>query len=321
MSSNNVLITGGTGFFGRSLLRHYLSSDLSVDTSLTILTRNPHRFRLLYPELTLSKRLRFVEGDIEYPDSFPTDQRFTHILHAATDSTLGPTINPLEYYNQIVKGTSNLLDFAVKHRVPRFLLTSSGGVYGPQPPELPRLSESYLGAPPLNEISAAYSHGKRAAEHLCHLYSACFDLKFTIARCFAFVGPDLPLDAHFAIGNLIKNAMDASDLIIKGDGTPIRSYLDQRDLASWLWFLLFNGRNQEVYNVGSDEAITIHNLAIMIRDLISPKSEVIVLGQGNVISYRNIYIPDISKIYDHYSLRPKYHLQDSIVYCCSKLSR
>ena len=319
MATNNVLLTGGTGFFGRALLRYYFNSPLKSDTKLTIVSRNPTRFRNMYPELTLSSSIRLIEGDIDFPETLPSDEQYTHILHAATDSTLGPNLNSLKYYKQIVSGVSNLLDFAVQNNVPKFLLTSSGGIYGAQPNDLDRLSEDYLGSPPLMETTAAYSHGKRAAEHLSYLYSANFGINITIARCFAFVGQDLPLDAHFAIGNFLLNALNSTDLIIKGDGTAIRSYLDQRDLALWLWTLLFHGKNQEVYNVGSDEEISIYSLACLIRDLISPKSNVLVLGKRNTVSFRNRYVPDISKFKSDFSLQPKYTLRDAIYESVRKL--
>ena len=162
---------------------------------------------------------------------------FTHVLHAAADSTLGPQRSPLQRYDQIVDGTRNLLDFAVACGVQRFLLTSSGGVYGPQPEDMAKIPEDWLGMPdPLNPANA-YGVGKRAAEHLCALYHATHGIDTVIARCFAFVGEDLPLDVHFAIGNFIRDALWAEEIIVGGDGTPLRSYLDQRDLAQWLFDL------------------------------------------------------------------------------------
>ena len=305
-------MTGGTGFFGRALIRHYLTAPIFCSTTLTIISRNPDRFLKQYPHLTSAKNINLLQGDIMCLHSLPTDKRYTHIIHAATDSTLGPSLKPLERYEQIVVGTKNLLQFAVNNSVQKFLLTSSGGIYGPQPPSVESLDELYLGAPPLNEPTAAYSHGKRAAEHLCSLYRDSFGLDFTIARCFAFVGQDLPLNVHFAVGNLIYDAINNNELIIKGDGKPIRSYLDQRDLALWLWTLLFNASNGEVYNIGSDQPISILDLAHTIRDTLSPDKNIVVLGKNNPTQLRNCYIPRIQKINDHFGLQPSYSLAESI---------
>ena len=73
---------------------------------------------------------------------------------------------------------------------------------------------------------------KRASEHLCCLYNDRFGVESVVARCFSFVGQDLPLNAHFAIGNFIHDALHSTDEItVAGDGAPVRSYMNQADLA------------------------------------------------------------------------------------------
>jgi dTDP-glucose 4,6-dehydratase len=296
-ASSRILVTGGTGFFGRALLRAWLDKYRSgvALPLVTVLTRSPATFLECYPEFSGLSWLAFYEGDIGNRESLPHGELFTHILHAAADSTLGPQRSPLQRYDQIVDGTRNLLDFAVACGAQRFLLTSSGGVYGPQPEDVAKIPEDWLGMPdPLNPANA-YGVGKLAAEHLCALYHATHGIDTVIARCFAFVGEDLPLDVHFAIGNFIRDALWAEEIIVGGDGTPLRSYLDQRDLAQWLLTLLAAGKPNRAYNVGSDQAISVAALARLVGEIVSPGKAVRILGQAAGNSGRNIYVPDIRR--------------------------
>jgi dTDP-glucose 4,6-dehydratase len=309
---SQILLTGGTGFFGKSLLRYFVETGMSINTSICILSRNPDKFKATYPILASAKGLHFLRADIEDRKSLPWGQKFSHVLHAATDSTIGPKLKPLNRFNQIVVGTSNLLDLAVDVGARKFLLTSSGGIYGPQPADLDAIPEGWSGCPPLNETSSAYSQAKRVAEHLCSLYAEEYNLQTVIARCFAFVGPDLPLNVHFAIGNFIQDAFTNDTITVSGDGSPLRTYLDQRDLALWLFTLLQHGIPGETYNVGSDEVISIAELANLVRDIVAPEKSVHILRRAEAKTSRNRYVPDIRKICNHYDLKVTIPLSESI---------
>jgi UDP-glucuronate decarboxylase len=309
-----LLLTGGTGFFGRALLRSWIRDELCGVTvpEVTILTRSPISFVERYPEFSSKSWLTLHESNILNYKSLPVDDFFTHILHAATESTIGPSLSALQRYNEIVDGTRNILDYAVKNNVKRILLTSSGGVYGPQPATMSKIPESYLGIPdPLDPMSA-YSIGKRAAEHLCSLYNQHFGLESVIARCFSFAGKDLPLNAHFAIGNFIYDALHSDEITITGNGAPIRSYMDQADLANWLMCILDKGIAGHAYNVGSDKGIKISELAHLVRDILSPNKSVVFMDTATTFQGRNIYIPDIRVAKSELNLDVRISLNESI---------
>jgi dTDP-glucose 4,6-dehydratase len=220
----------------------------------------------------------------------------THVVHAAADSTNASRLTPLERYDQIVTGTREVLDLAVRCGAQRFLLVSSGAVYGRQPHDLLRIPETYGGIADPLDVSSAYSVGKRAAEHLCRLYADRYGIEVVIARCFAFVGEDLPTDAHFAIGNFIRDALRSDAIVVRGSGQSVRSYLHQSDLVDWLLALLWHGKPDEAYNVGSDAEISIRELANLVRDIVSPHKPVQVLGSSQADTGPNRYIPEIDKI-------------------------
>jgi UDP-glucuronate decarboxylase len=305
-----LLLTGGTGFFGLALLRHWHA--VAVPPEVVVLSRDPARFQARYPSLAQALWLSWVQGD-------PTDASalagiaggFSHVLHAATDSTLGPQRTPQQRFDQIVDGTRRMLDFARERGASRFLLTSSGGVYGRLPAGMTAVPEDYLGMPDPLDPKQAYSVAKRMAEHLCAL-AAAPGFEVVIARCFAFVGRDLPLDVHFAIGNFIRDALYGPAITVQGDGTPLRSYMDQRDLAEWLLALLERGVSREAYNLGSGEAISVAQLAHRVRDLLAPGKAVRVLGQPSS-GPRSVYVPDVRKAAQSLGLGLRIGLDQAII--------
>jgi len=310
MSTPHLFITGGTGFFGKSLLRYWTENTANRPIQVSILTRSPKAFLDTHSEFRNLDWVTFYEGDITCKDTFP-DLSCSHVLHAATDSTYGPQLPPIVRYDQIVSGTRNVLDFAVRAGAKRFILTSTGGVYGKPPQEMDKIPETYCGFPDPLRPENVHSIAKRAAEHLCILYSHQFRIEPVIARCFAFVGIDLPLDVHFAIGNFIRDATQGKDIIIQGDGTSVRSYLDQHDLAAWLTRLLDIGHPQTAYNVGSETAISIKDLATLVRDLVHPTGSVQILGQqGNQAATR--YVPDTRLARETLGLSQTVSLPDAI---------
>jgi UDP-glucuronate decarboxylase len=310
-----LLLTGGTGFFGRALLRHWQaqSGASSAPTEVVVLSRAPGEFLDRFPEFRGQEWLHFHRGDILQPETLPRGKRFTHVLHAAADSSLGHGLARMERHNQIVDGTRHLLDYAANNNIARFLLASSGGVYGPQPQDMLRIHEEYNQMPDPLDPANVYSVAKRYAEHLCALYRDKYGMETVIARCFAFVGRDLPLDAHFAVGNFIRDAVRSEAIQVKGDGSPIRSYMDQRDLAEWLLALLARGKAGHAYNVGSDQEISIRDLAHLVRDLLAPAKAVKIAGSQRDGNFRNRYVPSIDKAAQGLSLRLNHTLPESLI--------
>lgn len=295
---SHILLTGGTGFFGKAILRYLIKANSAarVRLTVTVLSRHPAKFLKEYPEFSNLSWLSFHQSDIMLPETLPGHLIGTRILHAAADSTIGPSLTPLDRYLQIVQGTQNMLDFAIKTEAKKFLYTSSGAVYGTQPSNMESIPENWHGMPdPLNPQNA-YGIAKRAAEHLCTLYYHTYGLHTVIARCFAFVGPDLPLDVHFAIGNFIRDALYRDEIVVNGNGSPIRSYLDQADLAVYLLTLLDKGVANEAYNVGSDQPIAIFELANIVKNILSPSKKIKFNYAVADNIDRNIYIPNINKI-------------------------
>ena len=313
MRDQRIFITGGTGFFGCWLLESFVwaNTQLKLNAIAVVLTRSNVQFAKKCPHLFSEPSLTFHEGDVKDFKFPPGD--FSHVIHAATEASVSLNKNnPQLMYDTIVQGTKHTLEFARQCGARRFLFTSSGAVYGKQPSHISHISEDYVDhATNPREIESAYASGKGKAEELCIQYAEQFNLDVKVARCFAFVGPYLPLNTHFAIGNFIRDALNGQSIIVKSDGAPFRSYLYAADLAIWLWTILFHGKTMHPYNVGSDELITIKDLACMVANNCEPKMEVHI-EQAFSAQLPERYVPDISRARSELNLKPQIGLKQAI---------
>lgn len=307
LEGQRVLVTGGTGFVGTWLLEA-VRLQQSGPRELLVPTRDPEAFLARHPAFAGDARFRFLEGDVRDLElrGAPVDA----VLHGATPAS--KVLNegsPLEMADVIVRGTERVLDVARLAGARRFLFLSSGLAYGRQPADCAAIAEHQMGHLDSMEPGAAYGNAKHFAEHLCLQHGIAHGFEVCIARLFAFVGPLLPLDAHFAAGNFLRDGLAGKRIQVQGDGTPLRSYLHAAELAHWLWTLMARGEAGQAYNVGSDEAVSIRELAELTGRVCGVGVDVLGTPVPNRAPAR--YVPDIRKAAG-LGLAPRWDLETSI---------
>jgi len=305
LRGRKLFVTGGTGFFGKWLLAALCRADaeLGLGLRVTVLSRDPASFLRRFPATADVPALRFEQGHVA--DFSLPDEPYDYVLHAASDTTdITTEAREEERARAIVGGTRRVLDLARTSGARRLLHVSSGAVYGAHAAQLSGAKEDdALAAQGL----IPYGEAKRAAERLCEESG----LDFVTARAFAFLGPYLPLDAHFAAGNFLRDARHGGPILVRGDGTALRSYLYPADLVVWLLRLLLRGGRGRAYNVGSDEVVTTAQLGRRIAGAVAPSPEVVIQSvqpQGP----QNIYLPDIRRARAELDLDVAIPLDDAI---------
>lgn len=313
MRGERLFVTGGTGFFGTWLLESFCwaNAKLRLGAKALVLTRDPDAFAHKASHLAADPAISFLTGDVR-DFAFPTGE-FAHVIHAASETTASAIQRePLDMLDTIVSGTRRVLDFSLGAGVRNLLYVSSGAVYGRIPADCEAVPEDYTGGPDVANADSTYGEAKRLAELLCAIYHRQYGLPVKIARGFAFVGPHLPLDAHFAIGNFILACLEGRDIVLTGDGSATRSYLYAADTAIWLWTILFRGQPALPINVGSSEAISVLELAEAVKEATGADVNVRIPNPGRQQAVRNRYVPTVTRAADQLSLQVWTPLRDSI---------
>jgi nucleoside-diphosphate-sugar epimerase len=312
LGNARVLITGGTGFIGTWMIETYLAASeaFGLRGELSVLSREPAAFTEEYPLLANHPRLRLVRGDVR---ALPGDLgTFDVIIHAATPASAQVNDDtPNLMLDTIVTGMRSVVDLAEASGPIPFLFTSSGAVYGLQPPTLSHVDEAYTGGPDPLDPRNAYHEGKRLAELLGAIAHERLGTKVKIARLFAFVGPRLPIDRHFAIGNFIGDVLAGRPLVVQGDGTPVRSYLYAADMTTWLWRILLRAPAGRAYNVGSEQAVTISETAHAVADA-ADRATTVEIRQRPGSSLPHRYVPSTARARNELGLNETVPLADGI---------
>jgi dTDP-glucose 4,6-dehydratase len=321
LDGSRILLTGGTGFFGKWLTQALVSLPLKGTLDLVIVTRS--RSVMERQPWLKNPRIQILELDlldVTATQLLKAQAPFDFVIHAASPATFGEEgLSPESLYKTITHGIEVLLS-SVRPRTKdsRLLCVSSGAVYPKASSNGPIAEESFdprenQGIEPvLASFSDSYREGKREAERLC--LRSHLGFKISIVRCFAFVGPYLALDQGFAVGNFIRDLLRGKSILVQGDGLSVRSYLYPTDLVNGLLRILVTPqKGAEIYNLGSDEGITIGDLARLIDESrSSPGPGVQIQGGTKESLSQNVYVPSISRMRVLLKFAPRVDIREAV---------
>ena len=294
--NQNIVITGASGFVGTWLTLSWVVAHrkLSGCGKLLLTSRNPKAIQEMANSIANTDSVDVISSDIREL-TIPNGYSNGLIIHAATPASASLNhSDPMIMYKTITEGNQRVLTQA-RRLESKMLFLSSGAVYGKQPLTMDKIREDWVSDHLEEESYSAYHDGKRAAEEMNAIAANEWGTSIVTARLFAFIAPFLPFGTHFAAGNFMRDALRGSRVEINSGGGSIRSYQYATDLCSSLWALSARGKAGEKYNVGSDEAISIKELADAVVRNVKPSAKVLIHGYDTKDNVTR-YVPSISKI-------------------------
>jgi UDP-glucuronate decarboxylase len=303
LKGKTVLITGAGGFIASFIVKTicHLNDKYGLEITLILNSRKKSSLNVRLKEYTNRMDIKIFVSDISKPLELtdPPD----YIIHAASHaSPKYYSVDPVGTMLPNVIGTYNLLEFAKKKKVDKFLFLSSAEIYGEMEEKQIPTKENQYGYIDLLNVRSCYAESKRMGEQICMDYYSQFKIGAVIARLFHVYGPGMLLEDKRVQADFAANIIKCEDIELKSEGENRRSFCYITDAVKGIFTVLLKGKNGEAYNLGnSKEEISIKDLA--------EKLSVLFYGNKNRVKHvkRNIndsymkstnvrVCPDVSKI-------------------------
>lgn len=268
LRNKNILITGASGLICSSfidLLMRY--NEQGTHISIYAMSRNEKYVHKRFEAYWGNPLFSFICHNVIEP--FSLDIPFDYMVHGASNaSPKRYATDPVGTMKSNLGGGSNLLELA-KEKKARLLYISSGEVYGEG--DGSDFTEDYSGYVDCLNPRACYPSSKRASETLCVSYKEQYGVDVVIARPCHIYGSDIERDDR-AFAQFLRKAKAGEDILLKSDGSQVRSYCHVDDCASALLYILLRGINGKAYNIANrDSVLSIKELAELIAQTVGVK--------------------------------------------------
>jgi UDP-glucose 4-epimerase len=301
-----VLVTGGAGFIGSHLseaLLHQGHEVWALDDLSTGRVENLKAF-------ARHPRFRFLEGTVTDPALVKgLVSQANRVFHLAAAVGVKYVLeNPLRSLITNIRGTEVVLEACAEHGR-RVILFSSSEIYG-KSTAVPFAEDDDRVLGPTHKLRWSYACGKAVDECLAQSYWEQQQLPVTVVRCFNTCGPRQTGAYGMVIPNMITRALRHEPILVYGDGGQSRCFSAVGDVVRGVLMLAdHRGAEGEIYNIGTDEEVTITELAERVRRMCSSRSTI------ELVPYEQIYgrsfedmrrrVPDLGKIKRAVGYRPE----------------
>lgn len=249
-----IAITGAAGLIGTYIIEiiMYFNRTNGGNISVVAVDKNAERLKERFSRYEGSRLFKTIICDVNRNgfEKYFINSSVDYIIHAASNTS------PIEYANDPVStittnviGTYNLLEYAVKNKIKRFMFCSSVEKYGSNRGDVDNFTEDYCGYLDSNVSRSAYPSGKIAAESMCCAYNSQYGIDYVIARIGRIYGPTVILNDTKAPTQFIMNAVRGEDIVLMSDGMQHYSYCYVGDCASAMLTVLSLGENGGAYNI------------------------------------------------------------------------
>lgn len=301
-----ILVTGGAGFIGSSLIDELLKNEkykiISVDNFDTFYDRSIKAKHI--EKHKASKNFEFHEMNIRQIDTLTIKSPIDVIIHLAGKAGVRPSIkDPIGYFDANLMGTISMLEFAKKNNIKQFVFGSSSSVYGNSKATIFSEEDPYL-----FPISP-YASSKLSAEKAGFTYSHLFGIRFIALRFFTVFGPRQRPD--LAINKFMSKIINHEQIEVYGNGTTSRDYTYITDIVSGIISTIEYTKSQfEIFNLGNNKPIKLIDLIneISLTLQIKPNLNFIDEQEGDV-SYT---CADITKANKHLNYIPLVSFSEGI---------
>ena len=247
----------------------------------------------------------FIEHDIQ--ESIYIDEKLDHIIHLAScASPKAYSQYPINTLKSGSIGTINALGIAKKHNA-KFFLASTSEVYGD--PQVSPQNENYWGNVNTLGPRSMYDESKRFAESATKAYMTTHGIHANIARIFNTYGPNMQIDDGRVVTNFIYQAIKSEDITIYGTGHQTRSFSFIEDTLEGL-LKVINYKKSDVFNIGSENEITVKHLAETIISLTNSNSKIVYheIPEDDPKQRK----PDLTKAKKKLNYKPTYSLEEGL---------